>query len=216
MPARRIRTNNGEVRCGSDQLVRRTGGQHRRVAGVRELRARRGTGLVARRRDDPGGAQRHEDGDREPAERQGGGLRGLLGVHARRVSRPSASGRPSNRHWPAFGASKPVRRLKNVVLPARFGPMRAVIALIGPMKTTNGTRLVKSPALLRLVSRRKVDLSPWVGQTLSDGTLDGKLLKVYSDIFDAFKKRGKYKGDKPDFNKFLDASVYQAALESRK
>lgn len=48
------------------------------------------------------------------------------------------------------------------------------------------------------------------------GMLDGKLLKVYSDIFDAFKKRGKYKGDKPDFNKFLDASVYQAALESRK
>jgi sulfonate transport system substrate-binding protein len=47
------------------------------------------------------------------------------------------------------------------------------------------------------------------------GMLDGKLVKVYSDIFDAFKKRGKYKGSKPDFTTFLDASIYQAALKKR-
>ena len=34
---------------------------------------------------------------------------------------------PSNCQVPVFGVSKPVMRLKNVVLPAPFGPMRAVM-----------------------------------------------------------------------------------------
>ncbi len=34
---------------------------------------------------------------------------------------------PSNCHRPRFGSSNPVSRLKNVVLPAPFGPIRAVI-----------------------------------------------------------------------------------------
>ena len=38
-------------------------------------------------------------------------------------------GEPSNVHRPVFGSSKPVSRLKNVVLPAPFGPIRAVISL---------------------------------------------------------------------------------------
>src|SRR3954449_6309642 len=37
------------------------------------------------------------------------------------------SGWPSKVQLPASGLSKPVRRLKKVVLPAPFGPMRAVI-----------------------------------------------------------------------------------------
>ena len=40
-----------------------------------------------------------------------------------------ATGSPSNVHCPVFGSSKPVSRLKNVVLPAPFGPIRAVISL---------------------------------------------------------------------------------------
>ena len=39
---------------------------------------------------------------------------------------------------------------------------------------------------------------------------------VFGAIFDALKKRGKYRGDKPDFGEFFDASYYQAGLDLRK
>lgn len=48
------------------------------------------------------------------------------------------------------------------------------------------------------------------------GMLDGKLVQAYSDVFDAFKARGKLRGDKPDFNEFLDDSFYQAGLKLRR
>ncbi len=48
------------------------------------------------------------------------------------------------------------------------------------------------------------------------GMLDGKLVAVYDQVFDAFKARGKYKGDKPDFTTFMDARYYDAALKIRK
>lgn len=48
------------------------------------------------------------------------------------------------------------------------------------------------------------------------GMLDGKLIKAYSQVFDAFKARGKLRGSKPDFTKFMDASYYEAGLKIRK
>ncbi len=48
------------------------------------------------------------------------------------------------------------------------------------------------------------------------GVLNGELIQVYDQVFNAFKKAGKYRGDKPDFRKFLDASYYDAGLKLRK
>ena len=48
------------------------------------------------------------------------------------------------------------------------------------------------------------------------GMLNGELVEVYDQVFDAFKKQGKYRGAKPDFRKFLDASYYNAGLKLRK
>jgi len=48
------------------------------------------------------------------------------------------------------------------------------------------------------------------------GMLGDKLVVVYNQVFDAFKARGKYRGDKPDFTKFLDSSYYDAGMKLRK
>ena len=48
------------------------------------------------------------------------------------------------------------------------------------------------------------------------GMQDGKLVEAYTEVFKAFKERGKLKGDMPDFSKFLDDSYYQAGLKLRK
>ena len=48
------------------------------------------------------------------------------------------------------------------------------------------------------------------------GMLNGKLVKAYGQVFDAFKARGKIKGNKPDFTTLMDDSYYQAGLKIRK
>ena len=55
---------------------------------------------------------------------------------------------PSNVHLPVSGLSKPVSRLKSVVLPAPFGPMRAVIALRGISRWSTSTA-VRPPNVRR-------------------------------------------------------------------
>jgi len=48
------------------------------------------------------------------------------------------------------------------------------------------------------------------------GMLDGKLVKAYNQVFDAFKARGKIRGSKPDFTTLMDDSFYNAGLKLRK
>src|SRR5690606_1709701 len=79
-----------------------------------------------------------------------------------------ASEVPSKDHAPAFGLSKPVSRLKSVVLPAPFGPMRAVIALRGISRWSTSTA-VRPPKTRRTPSTTMIGstlgtpgrISPW-------------------------------------------------------
>ena len=47
------------------------------------------------------------------------------------------------------------------------------------------------------------------------GMTDAKVA-VFDAIFNSLKAQGKYRGDKPDFNQFLNAGYYEAGLEMRK
>jgi sulfonate transport system substrate-binding protein len=46
--------------------------------------------------------------------------------------------------------------------------------------------------------------------------LNDTKVQVFNDIFDALKKQGKYRGDKPDFKLFFDPSYYEAGMKIRK
>ena len=57
---------------------------------------------------------------------------------------------PSNCQVPVFGISKPVIRLKNVVLPAPFGPINAVMPCLSISKWLTSTAVM--PPNLRVTS----------------------------------------------------------------
>src|SRR5699024_11701813 len=62
--------------------------------------------------------------------------------------------RPFSDHEPPSGRSNPLSRLNRVVLPAPFGPMRAVMAWRGTSRCSTSTALTPPKARLMLSATR--------------------------------------------------------------
>src|SRR5687767_4093977 len=84
---------------------------------------------------------------------------------------------PSKCHTPLSGSSKPVRRLKNVVLPAPFGPMSAVISL-------RWTSTCSTATAVRPPKRRVTPSATRIGSDLATPAVTGGAAVCSADIED--------------------------------